>query len=390
MESTEQSQGVSSPERALRTDDLDYALPARLIATRPAEPRDSARMLVMRRSNARIEHRLVRDLPEYVRSGDALVFNTSSVAPARLIGRRAGTAGRVEGLFLREMGNANGHLLWRVMLKAGGRLRAGDQIELLTADGHSSKYSMSLTEMDEGEWDVELHGSESTMAALDKVGRTPLPPYILKARGEESVDDELDRKWYQTVYADLQKRQSVAAPTAGLHFTSPLLEQLKEKGVVRIDVTLHVGAGTFKPITCERIDQHRMHSEWFEVSAQAYQAIQQIRESRLQLSTHFTSPRIIGIGTTAARVLESIADRKRGFDAEFCGGIAGMTDLLIVPPYEFKLVDGMLTNFHLPRTTLLALVAAMVGLERLKAAYREAVERGYRFYSYGDAMLILP
>ena len=394
---------VSSGQHDLPTQELDYELPEHLIATRPAEPRDSARMLVARRSGGEVEHRLVRDLPDYLRAGDALVFNTAAVAPARLIGRRAKSGGRVEGLFLRELPHgpsATAALIWQVMLKAGGRLHIGDRIELLDRDDHEAACALELIEHSEaGDWIVAVTGADSTMTALQQVGRTPLPPYILKARGEDTVDDQSDRRWYQTVYADPAKRQSVAAPTAGLHFTPELLERLVNEGVRRIDVTLHVGAGTFKPITATTLSQHRMHTESFEASGDSIREIarmQKLRGAKPQAGGGAGGYRLIAVGTTSVRVLESLPSARilgkpeSVETGQMCGRIAGLTDLMIAPRYEFKYVDGMLTNFHLPRSTLLALVAAMLGLDRLKAIYREAIEKGYRFYSYGDAMLILP
>lgn len=357
---------------ALRTDELDYDLPARLIATRPVEPRDAARMLVTWRTDERIEHRAVRDLPEFLAPDDVLVFNTTSVAPARLVGRRRATGGQVEGLFIQDVGNAP--LRWRVMLKAGGRLRLGDQIDLLDHRDQPGLCTLLLVAREGDQWVVEPRGIESTDDALDLIGRTPLPPYIRQARGDgAAVADEDDRRWYQTIYADDRQRRSVAAPTAGLHFTPPLLGALAAKGVQRAEVTLHVGLGTFKPVTAPTLGEHRMHAESFEIPPAALDAL------RARLG------RIIAVGSTSVRALESLPQ-----PGQMCGRIAGMTDLLIAPPYAFKHVDGMLTNFHLPRSTLLALVAAMVGLPRLKAIYREAIEREYRFYSYGDAMLILP
>ncbi|MCI0629686.1 MAG: tRNA preQ1(34) S-adenosylmethionine ribosyltransferase-isomerase QueA [Phycisphaerales bacterium] len=383
---------MSAPmvDEGLRTDDLDYELPEHLIATEPAQPRDAARLMVIRRSSAAIEHRHVRDLPEYLRQGDALVFNNTAVAAARLVGRRAGTGGRVEGLFLREEGGGADGIGWRVMLKAGGRLRLGDRIELPDARGRPTAISMELTQVHEaGEWSVTLRGIDSTQRALEMIGRTPLPPYILKARGQREADDRLDRAWYQTVYADLSHQQSVAAPTAGLHFTPDLLAKLDAAGVRRISLRLDVGAGTFKPITAARVDEHRMHAERFEVREGAVRDLREALAAHDRAGATLTGPRIIAVGSTALRTLETIAQTLPK-PAEIYGRMSGMTDLLIAPPYEFKVADGLLTNFHLPRTTLLALVAAMIGLGRLKDVYGMAIERGYRFYSYGDAMLILP
>lgn len=378
----------------LRTDELDYELPAELIATRPVEPRDSARMLVMWRSRNEIEHRHVRDLPEYVQPGDALVFNTTAVAPARLIARRVPSGGKVEGLFLEEIHEggegrrtSNPRAAWRVMLHSGGRLRVGDSLELLDRADHPSGIMIRITAHELESWNVEVENNLATAKVLDRIGRTPLPPYILKTRQGNVIRDDDDRAWYQTVYAEMEQRKSVAAPTAGLHFTPALLESITSKGVKRIDVTLHVGPGTFKPVTAATLAEHRMHSESFRLTERALAALAEIKR---------TGGRVIAVGTTSVRALESLPpnvlqDLINAQNAtHFCGGVRGMTDLLIASPFDFKLVNGMLTNFHLPRSTLLALVAAMVGLDRLKAVYREAIEARYRFYSYGDAMLILP
>lgn len=375
----------------LATAELDYELPPDRIATRPAEPRDAARLLVMSRSNDEIRHCRVGDLPDFLHAGDALVFNTTAVAPARLIGRRVETQGQVEGLYLRDEPASPGQLRWRLMLKAGGRLRAGDRVELQAEDEPARSMVIRLVEKTEAEWIAEVEGGGETLALLDALGRTPLPPYILKARGEADVPDSADRAWYQTVYARDEDRRSVAAPTAGLHFTPQLLARLHEAGVERIDVTLHVGAGTFKPVTAQTLSGHVMHQEWCEVSPQALASLRAVRRlGRESKGENGGGGRVIAVGTTSVRTLESLPVPLPDVTGENCGGCRGMTDLLIAPPYEFKHVDGMLTNFHLPRSTLLALVAAMVGLDRLKSVYREAISRGYRFYSYGDAMLILP
>jgi S-adenosylmethionine:tRNA ribosyltransferase-isomerase len=366
----------------LRTDELDFDLPADLIAVRPAEPRDSARMLVLWRSNDRVEHHLVRDLPGFLQAGDALVFNKSSVVPARFIGRRASTHGKVEGLYLGESGSAiDGQTTWRVMVKSGGRLHPGEVIELIDHAGCPHTAGLKLLEHVEDHWIVQVIGGIATTELLKQIGWTPLPPYILKARGDEMIEDDLDRRWYQTVFADKSQPHSVAAPTAGLHFTNGLLNEIRAKGVHMVEIMLHVGPGTFKPVTAATLGGHRMHAESFEVSDAARRA--------LAVAKQRPTSRIIAVGTTSVRTLESLPGGSLE-NGENCGRISGMTDLLIAPPYEFNHVDGMLTNFHLPCSTLLALVAAMVGLDRLKTVYRQAIQHKYRFYSYGDAMLILP
>jgi S-adenosylmethionine:tRNA ribosyltransferase-isomerase len=362
---------------SLRTDELDYDLPSGQIATKPVEPRDSARMLVLRRSSEQIDHRQVRDLPDYLEADDVMVFNNTTVLPARLQGRRVGTSGRVEGLFLEEISCEP--LRWKVLLKAGGKLHPDDSVELLDSAGRAEGIRLRLMQRDAEQWVVEVGGARSTIDALERVGLTPLPPYILKARGGQALDDSADRQWYQTVYAQAHSRGSVAAPTAGLHFTPELLNRIDQQGVRRFQVTLHVGQGTFKPVTAETLAEHRMHSEWFEIPGEVAQTLAR------------RHARVLAVGTTSMRTLEAAASRIfASKEAQMCGPVSGMTDLLIAPPYEFQVVQGMLTNFHLPRSTLLALVAAMVGLDRLKAAYQEAIALGYRFYSYGDAMLILP
>jgi len=363
----------------LSTDELDYELPERLIATRPAEPRDAARMLVLHRHHDTIEHRHVRDLPEYVQRGDALVFNTTAVTPARLLGQRADTGGRVEGLFLNDNTNAGHATTWQVMLKSNGKLKAHQRVILHDTTGHASPFEIELLERADETWLVKVHSDDHTATILEQIGRTPLPPYILRARGEQTQADALDRAWYQTVYASSEQahRRSVAAPTAGLHFTPTLLDQLTQRGAQRLDVLLHVGAGTFKPITAATLDQHQMHREQYEVPAATLAALRQIK--------HDGTGRVIAIGTTTVRTLESLPDPLPTTHAP----IRSETNLLISPGYSWRYVDALLTNFHLPRSTLLALVGAMTGLERLKAVYAEAISRDYRFYSYGDAMLIL-
>ena len=370
---------VPMKQQPLRPDDLDYELPPELIATRPAEPRDSARLLIMHRSGDAIEHRHVRDLPEYLRAGDTLVFNRTAVMPARLVGRRADTGGRVDGLFLEEVAPGQ----WLVMLRSNGRLRPGQQVQLLDTDGRPYESALVLVEPRPEGWLVNAGGSQSVSAMLDRAGWTPLPPYILRARGEEKIRDALDRQWYQTTFADPRERRSVAAPTAGLHFTPELLAKIEARGVRRIDVVLDIGLGTFKPITAETLDEHPMHVERYMVEPSVVEAIQQTRDPANGQG------RVVAIGTTVVRTLESLPTPLPD-PVSLTETIIGETELLIAPPYRFRFVDGMLTNFHLPRSTLVALVAAMVGLDRIKAVYGEAIDRGYRFYSYGDAMLILP
>lgn len=360
---------------------LDYNLDESLIATRPAEPRESARLMVLSRSDPhRLEHLHIAALPELLGPEHALVFNRTRVLPARFVGRNIETGGHVEGLWLHDRTDRPAPA-WEAYIKAR-RFRPGREVELNTHDGRRSGVVLRLVEKTsaDGAWLVDLTDprDRTTPEILDEVGLTPLPPYIRGARKRVGLDisDETDRGMYQTVFAGMEEegpvQGSVAAPTAGLHFTTALLERLERSGVLRAEVTLHVGAGTFKPIEAEHVEEHQMHAEWCRLGEGA--------------SVMESSRRVIAVGSTSARTLESFARRALP-RPEWLS-----TDLLIAPGYEWKRVDGMLTNFHLPRSTLLAMVAGFLpgGIEQLMSAYRIAMERGYRFYSYGDAMLILP
>ncbi len=376
--------GVSPTQQALwsrtdvlRTADLDYHLPPERIATTPASPRDSARLLVVSRTDElRLEHRIVRDLPELLKPADLLVFNRTHVLPARIAGRKVPSGGHIPGLFVSETSPGR----WIVMLK-GSRLHAGTTIELHDASDRPTGVTLTLGDRAEEGWHVEVAGTapgEAANAVLSRVGATPLPPYILKARRDAGVEppDEQDRAWYQTVYADAQKAGSVAAPTAGLHFTPELLSALASRGVARADVTLHVGLGTFRPIETDHVEEHPIHEEWCEAPAPT---IDDIRVARQR------GGRVVAVGTTTARTLESVPP---GADS----GFVGPTRLLVTPGHEWRNLDAMLTNFHLPRSTLLAMVGALFprGVSRLLEIYENAIREGYRFYSYGDAMLVLP
>lgn len=384
-------------------DALDFELPPSLIATRPAEPRDSSRLLVCSRSDpAVLIDARFSDLPGHLKADDLLVFNRSAVLPARLRGRREDSGGAVEGLYLSSVPAARGGpVRWKCLLKSNGVLRAGARVRLHDAeDGATGVYLRLVERADEG-WLVGVEDAgggsldEPADAVLSRVGSTPLPPYILRARkilagevGGESPADAMDRAWYQTVYADPTAAGSVAAPTAGLHFTPGMLERLGAMGVDRGEVLLHVGEGTFKPVTAERLEEHPMHAEWISVPSATIAAIEGARRS---------GGRSIAVGTTSCRALESIRggalDQLRSTD-----GYTGRTDLLIAPGFSFRWMDGLITNFHLPRSTLLALVAALFerddepgsGLQRVHRLYRHAIAERYRFFSYGDAMLILP
>lgn len=382
----------------MRTDELDFELPRELIATRPAEPRDSSRLLVVSRSDpGRLEDRVFTDLPGLlggVGVGDTVVFNRSRVIPARLEGVNPATGGRVSGLYFKDAGRAaDGRAAWTVLLKAK-RARVGGRVALTGADGRETGVVLELVEKcpaeGPGAWVVVVEGAESA-EVLERVGLTPLPPYILSARKERGEDtaDELDRSFYQTVYAGGggEETGSVAAPTAGLHFTDRVLADLAARGVGRREVVLHVGAGTFRPVETERLEDHPMHAErcWLGTAGDLLP----------RKAVDGRGGRVIAVGSTSVRTLEAAAGLIEAGRAEEARGWFE-TDILIAPGYRWKAVDGMVTNFHLPRSTLIAMVAAALegdgidGIERVKAVYAHAVKEGYRFFSYGDAMVILP
>jgi S-adenosylmethionine:tRNA ribosyltransferase-isomerase len=345
------------------TSQYDYDLPRDLIAQFPLPNRADARLLVVDRAAGTLAHRYIRDLPEILLRGDCLVLNDTRVVPARLVGFRTATGGHWEGLFLE--GSNEG--LWRIMCKTRGHLVPGETITLLNAQAREDIRLALVSPQTEGVWVVRPESTEETFALLERVGRVPLPPYIRKGEMVES-----DRQNYQTVFA--RNPGAVAAPTAGLHFTELLLRRLEKQGIVLSWLTLKVGAGTFRPIVGQRLAEHRMHAEWAQLGQEA---VDKIRFARQR------GGRIIAVGTTTVRVLETAAQ-----DDQF-KPFVGMTDLFIRPPYRFRAVDALLTNFHLPRTTLLVLVRTFGGDELMKRAYEEAIREEYRFYSYGDAMLIL-
>ena len=354
----------------------DYVLPPRLIAQSPAENRtDSRLMLVDRRRNV-IEHLHVRDLPDLLRPEDALVCNDTKVVPARLIGRRTSTGGAWEGLFL----HFDGKGVWEVMSKTRGKLRTGETITLQAIDGSDCGQLEIVGRTDSKTLLVRPLIQEDTFTFLERVGRVPIPPYIRSGKMVES-----DRENYQTVYAD--KPGAVAAPTAGLHFTKELLETIRRKGVAICPVTLHVGAGTFKPITVDTLVEHHMHSEFADINAATVATLTERRRN---------GGRIVAVGTTSVRVLESASNVLPDGKIDSTGNnqlglvpFTGPTDLFIRPPYQFKTVDVLMTNFHLPKSTLIVLVRTFGGHDLLKRAYQEAIENEYRFYSYGDAMIIV-
>jgi S-adenosylmethionine:tRNA ribosyltransferase-isomerase len=340
---------------------FDYELPEYLIAQYPAQRRDASRLLVLRRKDEHIEHRIFQELPELLQAGDLLVLNDTKVIPARLIGRRADTGGRWEGLFLQLRGQ-----LWEMLAKTRGHPGRGTRF---ITDSGLTLILQGRTE--DHHWLMEPQETGSVWELLERHGHVPLPPYIRKGR-----DEPADRERYQTVFA--ARAGSVAAPTAGLHFTDELLQRLTAGGVNIARVTLHVGLGTFAPIKNPDPRHHVMHREWCQVTAETVEAIQTTRQR---------GGRVVAVGTTTVRTLETAA---RWGEASLLAPFSGETDLYIYPPFEFRVVDALITNFHLPRTTLLLLVSAFVNNdELLKRAYEEAIAHEYRFYSYGDAMLIL-
>ena len=342
----------------MRTEDLDFSLPPDLIAQVPPADRAAARLMHYRRADRSMAHRTFSDLPSLLVAGDVLVFNDARVLPARFLLRKA-TGGAVEGLFLAELRPGR----WRVLLRNLGR---STQPLLFDREPTLSTHPTRVGD----EYDLELSRPEPAAAVLGRVGRMPLPPYIRRDRGGDDRD-AADRADYQTVYAKMPG--SVAAPTAGLHFTPDLLARLDAAGVRRVSVTLHVGMGTFKPVTADDLADHVMHTEQFEVDAAAADVLN-IAESQ--------GRRIVAVGTTAARVLESWPAGERWRAA------TGETAIFIRPPYSWRRVGGLVTNFHLPRSTLVALVAAFVGLDEQRRLYATAVVERYRFFSYGDAMFL--
>jgi S-adenosylmethionine:tRNA ribosyltransferase-isomerase len=340
----------------MRTDELDFELPPELIAQTPAERREQSRLLHYRIATRTVAHRKFSDLPSLLREGDLMVFNDARVVPARFMLRKS-TGGAIEGLFLAEPRPGR----WRVLLKNLGRYRGELMLE------HEPVSARVVDIGEGGEYELEMSTDEPALLVLARVGRMPLPPYIRREKGHDDRD-AADRERYQTVYA--RAEGSVAAPTAGLHFTPELLDLLDRRGVQRTFVTLHVGLGTFRPVNAEKLEEHVMHVESYEIGAEAADALNRAKAD---------GRRIIAVGTTAARVLES--------QEEFHPR-QSQTGIFIYPPYRWKHVNALVTNFHLPRSTLIALVAAMMGLEEQRRVYREAIENRYRFFSYGDAMFI--
>jgi len=338
----------------------DYDLPREMIAQRPADPRDAARLMVVDLAGEGVRHAVFGEIGSYLREGDLLVVNNTRVFPARTRGVRS-TGGKVEVLFLRDLGEGR----WEAMVSCGGSPRAGEQLML-----EDDRLRVRLVKREaSGYWRVSLPRGTELYEWLEESGRVPLPPYI--KRDTEDERDPADRERYQTVYA--MERGAVAAPTAGLHFTERVFDDLRGRGIGVVEITLHVGVGTFKPIRARDVRRHRMHGEWYSISEAAAGEI---------LAAKGEGRRVVAVGTTTCRALEAASEG--GF-----GAGEGWAEIFIYPPYEFRVIDGLVTNFHLPRSTLLLMVSALAGRERILSAYEEAKRAGYRFYSYGDAMLIV-
>jgi S-adenosylmethionine:tRNA ribosyltransferase-isomerase len=348
--------------RPLRLEDLDYDLPQDSIAQHPAPERDGSRLLVARRGGGVVGHHVFRELPGLLERDDLLVLNDTRVLPARLIGQRERTLGKWEGLFVRE--NPPGS--WEMLCQTGGRPAAGEVIVIPSTSAEGPCRLLLEEKLADGMWRLKPLIPGATQELLSRFGCVPLPPYIRKGRAEDD-----DRERYQTVFAD--RAGAVAAPTAGLHFTPQLFEDLARRGVGHTFVTLHVGPGTFQPVQSDNPAEHRVQAEWGELPSAAATALANCKAR---------GGRVVAVGTTSVRVLETAARH------DATAGWSGFTNLTICPPFEFRTVDALVTNFHLPRSSLLMLVAAFTGLESMHAAYTEAVAKGYRFYSYGDAMLI--
>jgi len=353
----------------LTASDFDYPLAAELIADEPAEPRDRSRLMVLRRADGRTRHRRFFELDQVLRTGDLLVVNDTRVIPAKFTCRRS-SGGKIDGLFLRE--ELRGR--WEVLLRNAGRCKVAEGLLVDAAE----EVELRLREdLGQGRWMVSVRPSAPAEEILQRVGSTPLPPYI---RRDDPTAEAADRMRYQTIYAD--RPGAVAAPTAGLHFTEALFGRLALRGIETTEVTLHVGLGTFAPLKTEDLRSHDMHAEWYKLPARAARKINAARKDRR---------RVVAVGTTSVRVLEAAARQRRCPDL---GPSSGWTKLFLYPPAEFRAVDALITNFHLPRSTLLMLAAAFCspgrtdGLETILGAYAEARRLRYRFYSYGDAMLI--
>ena len=341
----------------MKTSDFFYELPEELIAQDPLEDRTASRLLVLDRKTDKLEHKIFSDVIDYLNPGDCLVINNTRVIPARLIGEKEGTGGKVEILLLKRREND----IWESLVKPGKKLRPGARVTF--GDGRLKAEILEIAE--EGNRLVKFYYDGIFEEILDSLGEMPLPPYITHKLE--------DKEMYQTVYAKFDG--SAAAPTAGLHFTNELLEKIRQKGIRIASITLHVGLGTFRPVKVEDVNNHHMHTEWYEVNKEASDIINETKKN---------GGRGICVGTTSCRTIESVADENGLMSAK-----TGETDIFIYPGYKFKVMDGLITNFHLPESTLVMLVSAFAGKERVLSAYETAVKERYRFFSFGDAMILI-
>lgn len=341
----------------MKTSDFFYDLPEELIAQDPLEDRTASRLLVLNRETGAVEHKIFSDVIDYLNEGDCLVINNTRVIPARLIGEKEGTGGKVEVLLLKRRAND----VWETLVKPGKKLKPGARV--IFGDGRLKAEILEIAE--EGNRLVRFYYEGIFEEILDSLGEMPLPPYITHKLE--------DKEMYQTVYAKYDG--SAAAPTAGLHFTKELLSKIEEKGIKIASITLHVGLGTFRPVKVDDVNNHHMHTEWYEVNAEAADIINETKRN---------GGRVICVGTTSCRTIESVADENGYMKAK-----TGETDIFIYPGYKFKVMDGLITNFHLPESTLVMLVSAFAGKENVLAAYETAVKERYRFFSFGDAMILI-
>ncbi|MCF6154153.1 MAG: tRNA preQ1(34) S-adenosylmethionine ribosyltransferase-isomerase QueA [Candidatus Brocadia sp.] len=355
---------VSKPVKfSTKISDYNYHLPWELIAQQPSGNREDARLLILHKNTGKVEHRKFREITEYLYPGDLLVLNNTKVIPALITGKKISGA-FLELLLTEEIGKNQ----WKALIKSNAKLKIGEEIYI----GNNIILAKLLDKAEDGSWLIEFDRKYAIKELLGRIGKMPLPPYIKRNKHEDSSPSDSDRERYQTVFA--QKEGAIAAPTAGLHFSQNILEKIKQNGIEIEFVTLHVGTGTFLPVKTDDIRDHRMHKEYYECPHEIIQRIQKTREQ---------NGRVVAVGSTSCRVLETIAktDKTPRF--------SGWANLFIYPPYNFKYVDVLLTNFHLPKTTLLMLVCAFAGRENIMNAYEIAKNKGYRFFSYGDCMMII-
>lgn len=356
----------------MKLSDFDYNLPLERIAQYPVTPRDHSRLLILNRKTGEVEDKFFYDLPDSLGKGDVLILNNTKVFPARLIGKKEGTGGRIEVFLLSDSGKG----IWQCLLSGTGKK---EKLKIIFSSGLEAEV---IEKNVDNTWDVSFNKKgKQMMKIVDKIGQVPLPPYIKRKKQKIA-----DKKTYQTVFAEDKKNKSVAAPTAGLHFTPALINKLKKKGVQFEYVTLHVGLGTFASVKVENIKDHKMHSEWVEADKKTLERVALAKKEKR---------RIIAVGTTSVRTIESIF--KNGLNCDKIKSFCGWTDIFIYPGYRFRVVDAMITNFHVPKSSLMMLVSAFAGendndkktgITKIKKAYGHAIKNGYRFFSYGDAMFL--